>query len=144
MKYCPILSFQADRYGEIGCREDRCAFADEAGDCLVQQALLCYVSAERTRVAEETERIRRETQLAHSYWAMKKDGTRSPIQFLQDGDMTPYTPPANTKLDPEYPKNPQFLVLLLDPNAEGHHYIKHHSIFKQKLPQKGSNKVDFW
>ena len=47
-------------------------------------------------------------------------------------------------LDPEFPKNPQFLVLLLDPNAEGHHYIKRHSFFKQKLPQKGSNKVDFW
>ena len=104
MKYCPILSFQADRYCEIGCREDRCAFADEAGDCLVRQALQCYVSAERTRVAEETERIRRETQLAQTYWAMKKDGTRSPIQFLQDGDMTPYTPSANTKPDPEYPK----------------------------------------
>ena len=23
------------------------------------------------------------------YWAMKKDGTRTPIQFLQDGDTTP-------------------------------------------------------
>lgn len=104
MKYCPILSFQADRYCEIGCREDRCAFADEVGDCLVRQALQCYVSAERTRVAEETERIRRETQLAQTYWAMKKDGTRSPIQFLQDGDMTPYTPPADFKPDPDFPK----------------------------------------
>ena len=47
-------------------------------------------------------------------------------------------------LDPEFIKNPQFLVLLLDPNAEGHRYIKQHSFFKQELPQKGSNKIDFW
>ena len=29
MKCCPILSFQADRFCEVGCREERCAFADE-------------------------------------------------------------------------------------------------------------------
>ena len=54
MKYCPILSFQTDRYCEIGCREDRCAFADEAGDCLVRQALQCYVNAHHSRIADKT------------------------------------------------------------------------------------------
>ena len=104
MSYCPILSYQRDATATKYCMGIDCELADEAGDCLVRQALQCYVSAERTRVAEETERIRRETQLAQTYWAMKKDGTRSPIQFLQDGDMTPYTPPTNMKPDPEYPK----------------------------------------
>ena len=63
------------------------------------------MSAERTRLAEETERIRKETQLAQTYWMMKKDGTRSPIQFLEDGDITPYTPPANREPDPDFPKS---------------------------------------
>ena len=98
---CPLISSE---YGAHNCVAPDCRFTDEAGHCLVQQALQCYVSAERTRVAEETERIRRETELAKTYWALKKDGTRSPIQFLKDGDMTPYVPPANIKPDPDYPK----------------------------------------
>ena len=100
MKYCPILSFQADRFCEIGCREERCAFADEAGDCLVRQALQCYVSAERTRVAEENDRLRRETELAKTYWTLKKDGTRSPIKLLsKDEEEEIYTPPATVIID---------------------------------------------
>lgn len=99
---CPLKNWEHSQFVE--CQGRTCAFADEAGDCLVRQALQCYVSAERTRVAEENDRIRRETELAKTYWAMKKDGTRNPIQFLQDGDMTPYTPPANLKPDPEAPK----------------------------------------
>ena len=99
---CPLKNYNYPEF--IDCAGRSCAFADEAGDCLVRQALQCYVSAERTRVAEETERIRRKAQLAQTYWAIKKDGTRNPIQFLQDGDMTPYTPPANFDPDPDYPK----------------------------------------
>lgn len=99
---CPLRNFEYS--GFIDCAGRSCAFADEAGDCLVRQALQCYVSAERTRVAEETERIRRETQLAQTYWALKKDGTRNPIQFLKDGDTTPYVPPTNVKPDPDFPK----------------------------------------
>jgi hypothetical protein len=102
MKCCPILSFQADRFCEVGCREERCAFADENGNCLVKQALQCYVSAERTRVAEETERIRRETQLAQTYWAIKKDGTRSPIHFIERGDPLPDNAPHGTIVIEEY------------------------------------------
>ena len=104
MIYCPIMSYQRDNTSTKPCMENSCAFADEAGECLIKQALQCYVNAEHARVAEEAERIRKETQLAKTYWAMKKDGTQTPIQFLQDGDMTPYTPLANTKLDPDYPK----------------------------------------
>jgi hypothetical protein len=58
-----------------------CELADEAGECLIKQALQCYVSAERTRVAEENERIRKETEMMKTYFAIKKDGTRIPIQF---------------------------------------------------------------
>lgn len=96
---CPLI---CNQHGTPGyCQEGQCAFADEAGQCLVKQALQCYVSAERTRIAEENDRLRRETELAKTYWAMKKDGTRSPIQFLEGGDTTPYTPPAGIKLDIE-------------------------------------------
>ena len=83
---CPLISSQ---YGVHNCVAPDCRLTDEAGHCLVQQALQCYVSATRTKAAEEEERIRRETELAKKYWAMKKDGTRTPIQFLQDGDTTP-------------------------------------------------------
>ena len=79
---CPLKSYEYSEF--VDCVGRSCAFADEAGDCLVRQALQRYVSAERTRVAEETEQICRETQLAQTYWAIKKDGTRSPIQFIQD------------------------------------------------------------
>ena len=99
---CPLRNYEYSEF--IDCAGQSCAFADEAGDCLVRQALQCYVSAERTRVAEETERIRRETQLAQTYWALKKDGTRSPIQFLKDCNTTPYVPPTNVKPDPDFPK----------------------------------------
>lgn len=97
---CPLKSYKYSDY--IDCAGRSCAFADEAGDCLVRQALQCYVSAERTRVAEETERIRREIQLAHTYWAMKKDGTRSPINFIERGDPLPDNTPHGTIVIEEY------------------------------------------
>lgn len=76
---CPLKNFQYSTF--LDCQGEACAFADEAGNCLIRQALQCYVSAERTRVAEEADRIRRETELAQMYWATKKDGIRTPIQF---------------------------------------------------------------
>ena len=49
MIYCPLTSCEKQ------CRGKYCGFADEAGDCLIKQALQCYVAKERTRVAfEET------------------------------------------------------------------------------------------
>ena len=104
MSYCPILSYQRDATATKYCMGIDCELADEAGECLIKQALQCYVSAERTRVAEENERIRKETELMKTYWALKKDGTRSPIVFLKDGDTTPYVPSADFKPDPDFPK----------------------------------------
>ena len=90
MNYCPLMSYAKQYAQEIPCLGEECALAaDGAGNCLIKQALQLYVSGERTRLAEEEERLRRETELAKMYWAMKKDGTRTPIQFLQDGNTTP-------------------------------------------------------
>ena len=94
---CPLISSE---YGAHNCVAPNCRFTDEAGHCLVQQALQCYVSAERTRVAEENDRLRRETELAKTYWALKKDGTRSPIKFLsKDEEEEIYTPPDTVIID---------------------------------------------
>lgn len=105
MRYCPLMSYGKQYCTEVSCFEEECAFAaDGAGECLVKQALQLYVAKERTRIAEEEEKLRKETELMKTYWALKKDGTRSPIVFLKEGDTTPYTPPADTELDPDYPK----------------------------------------
>jgi hypothetical protein len=104
MSYCPILSYQRDATATKYCMGIDCELADEAGECLIKQALQCYVSAERIRVAEENERIRKETEMMKTYFAIKKDGTRTPIQFLSDGDTAPYIPPAGHIPDPDFPK----------------------------------------
>ena len=89
---CPLKSWEHAQFVE--CQGRSCAFADEAGDCLVRQALQCYVSAERTRVAKENDRLRRETELAKTYWALKEDGIRSSIKLLsEDEEEEIYTPP---------------------------------------------------
>ena len=67
---CPLI----DRK----CCSPNCMFTDEAGDCLIKQALQCYVNAERTRVAEEPERVHKETELMETYWPLT----------------TPYIPPG--------------------------------------------------
>ena len=95
---CPLKNYEY--CGFIDCAGRSCAFADEAGDCLVRQALQCYVSAERTRVAKENDRLRRETELAKTYWTLKKDGIRSPIKLLsKDEEEEIYTPPATVIID---------------------------------------------
>lgn len=91
---CPLVCNQNGTMSY--CQEQQCAFADEAGNCLVRQALQCYVSAERTRVANETERIRRETEMSKTYWTMKKDGTRTPIHFDEE-DTLSFPEPVPTK-----------------------------------------------
>lgn len=54
MKYCPLAhATNHTYYGRIVCMEKECGFADEAGDCLIQQALQCYVAKERTAAAEK-------------------------------------------------------------------------------------------
>lgn len=100
MSYCPILSYQRDATATKYCMGIDCELADEAGECLIKQALQCYVSAERTRVAEENDRLRRETELAKTYWTLKKDGIRSPIKLLsKDEEEEIYTPPATVIID---------------------------------------------
>lgn len=100
MSYCPILSYQRDATSTKCCMGIDCELADEAGECLIKQALQCYVSAERTRVAEENDRLCRETELAKTYWALKKDGTRSPIKLLsKDEEEEIYTSPATVIID---------------------------------------------
>lgn len=99
MSYCPILSYQRDATATKYCMGIDCELADEAGECLIKQALQCYVSAERTRVAEENDRLCREIELAKTYWALKKDGIRSPIKLLSKDEEEIYTPPATVIID---------------------------------------------
>lgn len=95
---CPLKSWEHSQFVE--CQGRSCAFADGAGYCLVRQALQCYVSAERTRVAEENDRLCRETELAKTYCALKKDGIRSPIKLLsKDEEEEIYTPPDTVIID---------------------------------------------
>lgn len=106
MKYCPLMSFQKQYTSQIPCLEEECALAaDGAGDCLIKQALQCYVAAERTKAADEADRLRKETEAARTYWAMKKDGTRTPIQFLsKDGEEELYIPPSDTVIIDDTPQ----------------------------------------
>ena len=55
--FCPIMSFQSMHSGGVYCLGKNCGFADAAGECLIKQALQCYVSRERTDAAEREERI---------------------------------------------------------------------------------------
>lgn len=82
MKYCPLMSFQKQYHEKEKCLGEDCAFAaDAAGNCLVKQALQCYISKERTAAAEQ--------EAAEQYWLMKKDGTRSPIVFNEESNSSP-------------------------------------------------------
>lgn len=58
MNYCPLISFQREGYTKINCLGKDCGFADAAGECLIKQALQCYVSKERTAAAEKEQEIR--------------------------------------------------------------------------------------
>ena len=100
MKFCPLMSFAKQHAAEQFCLGEDCAMAaDGAGECLIQQALQCYVSAERTRIVEETERLRRQTELVETYWKVKKDGNKTPFRFLQD-DNENLTPVTEVQLRP--------------------------------------------
>ena len=76
MKYCPLMSYAKQYANEIHCMGESCGFADEAGSCLVQQALQCYVAKERIRVAE-AEAARNHFEMLH------KNGMRTPIDLKQ-------------------------------------------------------------
>lgn len=54
-KDCPLYKFR-ERDGCYGqCECNTCMLADEAGDCLIKQALQCYVSESRTRQTKANE-----------------------------------------------------------------------------------------
>lgn len=78
MKYCPLMSFQKQYAQEIPCLGEDCALAaDEAGNCLIQQALQIFVGKERTRQAEEAAAM-------ETYFRMFKNGRREPITFTDE------------------------------------------------------------
>ena len=82
MKYCPLMSFQKQYHEEERCLGEDCAFAaDAAGNCLIKQALQCYVNRERTAAAER--------ESADQCWLIKKDGTKSPIVFNEESNSSP-------------------------------------------------------
>lgn len=45
---CPLMSYQKQYTNEIRCAGAKCAFSDDAGTCLIKQALQCYVEEKRT------------------------------------------------------------------------------------------------
>lgn len=56
MQYCPLISYQRDLLLQVQCMQE-CAFKDEAGECLVKQALQCYVQNTREKNAKELEQV---------------------------------------------------------------------------------------
>ena len=81
MNYCPLISHRKEYSYEKECMGNNCVFADAAGECLIKQALQCYVSKERTAAAER--------ESADQCWLIKKDGTRSPIVFNEESNYSP-------------------------------------------------------
>ena len=78
MRYCPLMSFQKQYAQETVFLGEECALAaDEAGECLIKQALQIYVSKERTRIANEAA-------VMDTYVRMFKDGSREPITFTNE------------------------------------------------------------
>ncbi len=76
MNYCPLISYQREGWTKIDCLGKDCGFADAAGECLIKQALQCYVSKERTAAAEQ--------EAEECCWLIKKDGTKTPIVFNKE------------------------------------------------------------
>lgn len=56
MSACPLMSFQREGWQKVNCFGKGCEFADGAGECLIKQALECYVSSARA-VAEKEQEI---------------------------------------------------------------------------------------
>jgi len=48
LKFCPVLS--GDGHTRE-CWHERCEFADTEGNCLIVEALQCYIAKERTEAA---------------------------------------------------------------------------------------------
>lgn len=80
MKYCPLMSFANQYSQEQPCMGEECAMAaDDAGGCLIKQALQLYVSQERTKIAEKESAIRH-------FEMLHKNGMRTPISFIEESE----------------------------------------------------------
>jgi hypothetical protein len=66
-----------NKYGVSACKGVECGFADEAGGCLIQQALQYFVTKEYTAAAQE-----------NTYYKINKNGTFDPIVFDQHKNKT--------------------------------------------------------
>ena len=62
MQYCPLISYQRDLVLQVQCMQE-CTFKDEAGECLVKQALQCYVQNTREQNAKKLEQLEDQTRL---------------------------------------------------------------------------------
>ena len=87
--FCPIMSFQKEYSEGVLCLEKNCAFADEAGECLIRQALQCYVSAARTKMVDDTEDLKRKMKMMQAYPTISpysiepsSDCSAHPIEFF--------------------------------------------------------------
>jgi hypothetical protein len=72
MKNCPLMSYAKQYSYQVPCMKEQCGFSDEAGNCLIQQALQCYIAKESTVAAQK-----------EIYYKMHKDGTLDPVIFNQ-------------------------------------------------------------
>ena len=72
---CPLTTNQ---YGNRpSCLGGECELADEAGNCLIKQALQCYINATKAKITDDTERLRQENELTQIYSASAKGFFRS-------------------------------------------------------------------
>lgn len=69
MKFCPLSNGTRTYGGQVLCMEKDCVFTDEAGDCLVKQALQCYVAKERTAAAEKEATQKSFERLQNQLWS---------------------------------------------------------------------------
>jgi hypothetical protein len=55
MKYCPLMSFRKSGsvHQRIPCLEAQCGFADETGNCLIKDALKCFIIREQSALSQE-------------------------------------------------------------------------------------------
>ena len=64
--YCPLMSFAKQYSNEQQCLGEECAFAaDKAGNCLVKQALQCYVN--KTHLENEEKKAFTRTYVGKPY-----------------------------------------------------------------------------
>ena len=84
MNYCPLISFQKDCSGQVQCMQE-CAFKDEAGECLVKQALQCYVQNTREQNAKKLEQLEDQTRLLQLQMQANNIINHNRIAAIEDG-----------------------------------------------------------